>query len=126
MSWRDAAVLAMKNLRRRFGRSLLTVLAVALAATLLTALVTIAGTARTRVLKELAKGGPLAGIRVEAAEPDPAQIDNDNARPRRSARPVRRHPRGRRPGPSRQAPDQHSGRAPARSRIDRGGRDPGL
>src|SRR5918911_3656030 len=71
----------MKNLRRRFGRSVLTVLAVALAATLLTALVTIAGTARTRVLKELAKGGPLAGIRVEAAEPDPAQIDNDNARP---------------------------------------------
>src|SRR5918997_1701166 len=80
MSWRDAAVLAMKNLRRRFGRSLLTVLAVALAATLLTALVTIAGTARTRVLQELAKGGPLAGIRVEAAEPDPSQIDNDNAR----------------------------------------------
>jgi ABC-type antimicrobial peptide transport system permease subunit len=60
---------------------LLTVLAVALAATLLTALVTIAGTARTRVLKELAKGGPLAGIRVSAAEPDPSQIDNDDARP---------------------------------------------
>jgi ABC-type antimicrobial peptide transport system permease subunit len=71
----------MRNLRRRFGRSLLTILAVALAATLLTALVTIAGTARTRVLQELAKGGPLAGIRVEAAEPDPSQIDNDNARP---------------------------------------------
>ncbi|MFN2607525.1 MAG: ABC transporter permease [Acidimicrobiales bacterium] len=81
MSWRDAAVLAVKNLRRRFGRSVLTLLAVALAATLLTALVTIAGTARTRVLKELAKGGPLAGIRVTAAEPDPSQVDNDNARP---------------------------------------------
>jgi putative ABC transport system permease protein len=81
VSWRDAAALALKNLRRRFGRSVLTVLAVALAATLLTALVTIAGTARTRVLKELAKGGPLAGIRVSAAEPDPSQVDNDNARP---------------------------------------------
>jgi ABC-type antimicrobial peptide transport system permease subunit len=81
VSWRDAAALAVKNLRRRFGRSVLTVLAVALAATLLTALVTIAGTARTRVLKELARGGPLAGIRVAAAEPDPSQVDNDNARP---------------------------------------------
>jgi ABC-type antimicrobial peptide transport system permease subunit len=81
MSWRDAAALAVKNLRRRFGRSVLTVLAVALAATLLTALVTIAGTARTRVLRELSKGGPLAGIKVAAAAPDPSQIDNDNARP---------------------------------------------
>ena len=81
MSWRDAAALAVKNLRRRFGRSVLTVLAVALAATLLTALVTIAGTARTRVLRELSKAGPLAGITVAAAAPDPSQIDNDNARP---------------------------------------------
>ena len=81
MSWSDAAALAVKNLRRRFGRSILTVLAVALAATLLTALVTIAGTARTRVLRELSKGGPLAGIKVAAAAPDPSQIDNDNARP---------------------------------------------
>jgi len=81
VSWRDAAVLAVRNLRRRLGRSLLTVLAVALAATLLTALITISGTARTRVLDELARGGPLAGIRVAAAEPDPAQVDNDNARP---------------------------------------------
>ncbi|MDQ6839695.1 MAG: hypothetical protein M3137_15550, partial [Actinomycetota bacterium] len=81
MSWRDAAALAVKNLRRRFGHSILTVLAVALAATLLTALVTIAGTARTRVLKQLGDGGPLAGIKVSAAEPDPSQLDNDDARP---------------------------------------------
>jgi len=81
VSWRDAAVLAVKNLRRRFGHSILTVLAVALAATLLTALITIAGTARTRVLKQLADGGPLAGIKVIAAEADPTQIDNDDARP---------------------------------------------
>ena len=57
MRWRDAAGLAAKSLRRRFGRSVLTVLAVALAATLLTALVTIAGTAQTKVLSELSKGG---------------------------------------------------------------------
>ena len=81
MKWRDAAGLAAKSLRRRFGRSVLTVLAVALAATLLTALVTIAGTAQTKVLSELSKGGPLAGIKVAAAAPDPSQIDNDNARP---------------------------------------------
>jgi len=81
VTWRDAASLAVKNLRRRFGRSVLTVLAVALAATLLTALVIIAGTARTRVLKELADGGPLAGIKVVAAEADPGQVDNDDARP---------------------------------------------
>ncbi len=81
MSWRDAATLAVKNLRRRFGHSILTVLAVALAATLLTALITIAGTARTRVLKQLGDGGPLAGIKVSAAEPDPSQLDNDDARP---------------------------------------------
>ncbi|MDP8938204.1 MAG: ABC transporter permease [Actinomycetota bacterium] len=81
MRWRDAASLAAKSLRRRFGRSVLTVLAVALAATLLTALVTIAGTAQTKVLSELSRGGPLAGIKVAAAAPDPSQIDNDNARP---------------------------------------------
>ncbi len=83
MTWRDAAGLAVKNLRRRFGHSILTVLAVALAATLLTALITIAGTARTRVLKQLADGGPLAGIKVAAAAPDPSQVDNDDAKPGR-------------------------------------------
>ncbi|MCA1690904.1 MAG: ABC transporter permease [Actinobacteria bacterium] len=81
MRWRDAAGLAVTSVRRRAGRSVLTVLAVALATTLLTALVTIAGTARTKVLTELSKGGPLAGIKVSAAEPDLSQLDNDNARP---------------------------------------------
>ncbi len=81
MTWRDALALAVTSLRRRTGRSVLTVAAVALAATLLTALVTIAGTARTKVLDELSQGGPLAGIKVAAAAPDPSQIDNDNARP---------------------------------------------
>ncbi len=81
MRWRDAAGLAVTSVRRRIGRSVLTVLAVALATTLLTALVTIAGTARTKVIAELSRGGPLAGIKVTAAEPDLSQLDNDNARP---------------------------------------------
>ncbi|MGH9165047.1 MAG: ABC transporter permease, partial [Acidimicrobiales bacterium] len=85
MKWRDAVGLAVTGVRRRLGRAVLTVMAVALAATLLTALLTIAGTARTRVLGQLAKGGPLAGIKVAAAEPRPDQVDEDNARagPRR-------------------------------------------
>jgi hypothetical protein len=43
--------------------------------------VTIAGTARTKVLSELSKGGPLSGINVAAAEADPSQIDNDSPKP---------------------------------------------
>ena len=73
--------MAATSIRRRFGRSVLTVAAVALAATLLTALVTIAGTARTKVLSELSKGGPLSGISVAAAEADPTQVDSDDPRP---------------------------------------------
>jgi len=79
--WRAAIALATKGLRRRPGRAVLTVLAVTLASALLTALLTISTTAETRVLNELAKGGPLAGIKVAAAQPDPAQIDQDNAQP---------------------------------------------
>ena len=81
MKWRDAATMAATSIRRRFGRSVLTVAAVALAAMLLTALVTIAGTARTKVLSELSKGGPLSGINVAAAEADPSQVDNDSPKP---------------------------------------------
>ena len=81
MKWRAAVALAAKGLRRRPGRAVLTVLAVALAASLLTALLTIVGSAETRVLNELSKGGPLAGIKVAAAQPDPAQIGRDDARP---------------------------------------------
>ncbi|HEV2760111.1 MAG TPA: ABC transporter permease [Acidimicrobiales bacterium] len=81
MKWRDAASMAATSIRRRFGRSVLTVAAVALAATLLTALVTIAGTARTKVLSELSKGGPLSGINVAAAEADPTQVDTDDPKP---------------------------------------------
>ncbi len=81
MSWRDAVALAVKTVRRRPGRALLTVLAVTLAASLLTALLTISTTAETRVLDQLSSGGPLAGIKVAAAEPDPGQVDQDDAQP---------------------------------------------
>lgn len=81
MTWRDAISLAFTSVRRRIGRAVLTVAAVALAAALLTALLTIAGTAETRVLDQLAKGGPLAGIRVAAAEPDPGEVDQDDPTP---------------------------------------------
>lgn len=81
MTWADAVGLAWRGVRRRAGRAVLTVLAVALAATLLVALLTVAGTAQTRVLSQLTKGGPLAGIKVAAAAPDLTQIDQDNARP---------------------------------------------
>lgn len=81
MNWRDAFELAARSVLRRFGRAVLTVAAVALAAALLTALLTIASTAETRVLSELAKGGPLTGIKVAAAAPNPSQVDNDNPAP---------------------------------------------
>lgn len=64
MTWADAVLFAARGLVRRRGRALLTLMAVALAAALLTALMMIAETGRTRVLDQLSKGGPLAGIRV--------------------------------------------------------------
>ncbi len=81
MTWRDAIRLAVRTVVGRPGRAVLTVAAVALAAALLTALLTISTTAETRVLDQLSTGGPLAGIKVAAAAPDPTQIDQDNARP---------------------------------------------
>src|SRR5206468_9162696 len=65
MRWRDALGLALRAVSRRFGRASLTLLAVALATALLTALVVIAATAKTRVIGQLTKGGPLASIRVQ-------------------------------------------------------------
>jgi hypothetical protein len=81
--WADAITLARRSVQRRPGRAALTVLAVSLGAALLTALLTIATTAETKVLDQLAKGGPLSGIRVAAAEPDPLQAGEDNAQPGR-------------------------------------------
>lgn len=80
MSFGDAVRLALRGAGRRFGRAVLTVVAVALAATLLTALLTIARTAETRVLGQLSKGGPLAGIKVAAAAPGRGALTRDNPR----------------------------------------------
>lgn len=66
---------------RRPGRAALTVLSVALAAALFSALLTISRTAQVRVLDQLAEGGPLAGIEVAPAAPDPSQVDEDEAEP---------------------------------------------
>jgi hypothetical protein len=81
MSWRDALTMATREVRRRPGRALLTVLAVALASALLSALLTIAGTAKTRVLSELSHGGSLAGILVEPDFPNPSQLTLDDPAP---------------------------------------------
>ena len=81
MSWRDALVGALRSLGRRAGRAALTVLAVSLAAALLSALLIISTAARTRVLDQLSKGGPLAGIQVAAAAPGPQALDADSPRP---------------------------------------------
>ncbi len=78
MTWRDAWVLALRGVRRRFGRAILTVFAVALAAALLSSLLVAAGSARSRVLDQVSKGGPLAGIRVDAAAPDLSALDSDS------------------------------------------------
>jgi hypothetical protein len=78
MSWVDAAVLAWASVGRRFGRTVLTIFSVALATALLTALLAIAGTARTRVLAQLTRGGPLAGVRVYAAAPNFAELQSDD------------------------------------------------
>ncbi len=81
MSWRDAVTMARRELARHTGRAILTVLAVALAAALLCALLTIAGTAQSRVLSQLSHGGSLAGISVEPNSPIPSQETLDNPTP---------------------------------------------
>lgn len=83
MNWPDAFLAALRSLGRRAGRAALTVLAVALAAALLSALLIVSTAARTRVLDQLAKGGPLAGIQVAAAAPGPQALDADTPRPGR-------------------------------------------
>ncbi|WCO65964.1 ABC transporter permease [Iamia majanohamensis] len=78
MRWRDALELAARSVLRRPGRAALTLLSVALATALLTALLTIADTAETRVLDELAEGGPISAIQVAAAEAQPGQVEQDD------------------------------------------------
>ncbi len=81
MSWRDAIVLARRSVGRRGGRAVLTVLAVALAAALLSSLLIAAGAAKERALDQVSSGGPLAGIKVDAAAPDASALESDSPRP---------------------------------------------
>jgi len=74
MKIRDAFGLAVRDVARRLGRAVLTILAIVLAATLLTALIVIATTAKARVIGQLTKGGPLATVRVEGSGLDDAAL----------------------------------------------------
>lgn len=74
MTWADAVLFAARGLVRRGSRAALTLVAVALAAALLTALLMITETGRSRVLDQLSRGGPLAGIRVDEAVEE-AELD---------------------------------------------------
>lgn len=78
MSWSDAGLLAIRSLRRRGGRSLLTGVGVTLGTTLLVALLSIAGTADSRIVRQLSKGGPAAAIHVDDAFPDPSNLSSDS------------------------------------------------
>jgi ABC-type antimicrobial peptide transport system permease subunit len=73
--------LARRSVGRRGGRALLTVLAVALGAALLSSLLIASEAAKQRVLDQVSEGGPLAGIKVVAAAPSPVALDSDNPRP---------------------------------------------
>jgi FtsX-like permease family/MacB-like periplasmic core domain len=73
--------MARRELARRPGRAVLTMVAVALATAMLTALVAIADTGRTRVLNQITHGGALAGISVSAAAPNPSEEGLDNPTP---------------------------------------------
>ncbi|MDQ6774053.1 MAG: hypothetical protein M3024_13905, partial [Candidatus Dormibacteraeota bacterium] len=65
-------------MRRRGARSLLSALAVALGATLLVALLAISATADSRVVGQLAKGGPLAAIHVDDSQPAANALESDD------------------------------------------------
>ena len=71
MTWRDAIILARRSVGRRGGRAVLTVLAVALGAALLSSLLIASAAAKERVLNQVSEGGPLSGIKVDAAAPSP-------------------------------------------------------
>jgi hypothetical protein len=80
VTWSDAIVVALRNVRRRFGRAVLTVAAVVLAAALLSALLIAVGSARSRVLSAASKGGPLTGVEVFPNAPGEGQLDTDSAK----------------------------------------------
>jgi putative ABC transport system permease protein len=80
LSWVDAFRLAYNSATRRFGRTVLTILAVTLASALLVALATIVVTANSRVINQVSKGGPITAIRVAAALPEAGQLSSDDFR----------------------------------------------
>src|SRR5438477_5222227 len=80
MSWADSLMLAFRSLRRRPGRTLLTVLAVTLGTTLLVALGSVASTAGSRIVSKLNNGGPGTAIKVAASQADTDQAYTDDLR----------------------------------------------
>jgi putative ABC transport system permease protein len=80
LTWMDALRLAYNSATRRFGRTVLTILAVTLASALLVALATIVVTANSRVINQVSKGGPITAIRVAAALPEAGQLSSDDFR----------------------------------------------
>ena len=80
MTWTDSLGLATRSLRRRPGRALLTILAVALGTTLLVALGSVASTAGSRIVSKLSNGGPGTAIRVAASQADADQAYTDDLR----------------------------------------------
>jgi putative ABC transport system permease protein len=78
LSWSDAGLLALRSLRRRGGRTLLTGLGVTLGTTMLVALLSISATADSRIVSQLSKGGPAAAIHVDDAFPDPSNLSSDD------------------------------------------------
>ncbi len=77
MTWRDAIRLAVLGIGRRLSRAVLTVAAVMLASALLSSLLIAGDVARSRVLDQVSRGGPLSGIRVDAAAPIAGTLDTD-------------------------------------------------
>ncbi|HEY1330732.1 MAG TPA: ABC transporter permease [Actinomycetota bacterium] len=89
MRFRDAIGLAVRDVTRQLGRCILTIVGVAMAAALLTSLLVIAATAKTRVIGQLTRGGPLATIRVEGTDLDSNALQRITALPGvRSVSPV--------------------------------------
>ena len=77
MSWRDLAWMAGRGLWRRRGRNTLTGAGVALGSALLIALGIITNAADTRVIERLGHGGPIALVKVRAAQPELNQLQSD-------------------------------------------------
>jgi FtsX-like permease family len=64
MRWRTTIALAVKSVTRRLGRAVLSLAGVALAAALMAAMLATVRMARTQLLDEISRGGPLATIKV--------------------------------------------------------------